>query len=67
MPEFTLNAILSVALPLFLITLTGQYMLGMLVLRNDGFRTSANPIVTVTGLGSLLMAPVRLTCVQHRR
>ncbi|MDR3002848.1 MAG: benzoate/H(+) symporter BenE family transporter, partial [Acidovorax sp.] len=33
------------------------YMPGMLVLRNDGFATSANPIVTVTGLGSLLMAP----------
>lgn len=57
MPEFSLNALLSVALPLFLITLTGQYMPGMLVLRNDGFRSSANPIVTVTGLGSLLMAP----------
>jgi len=57
MPEFTLNAALSVALPLFLITLTGQYMPGMLVLRNDGFKTSANPIVTVTGLGSLVMAP----------
>lgn len=57
MPEFTLNAALSVALPLFLITLTGQYMPGMLVLRNDGFRTSANPILTVTGLGSLVMAP----------
>ena len=56
MPVFSLNALLSVALPLFLITLTGQYMPGMLVLRNDGFRTSANPIVTVTGLGSLLMA-----------
>lgn len=56
-PEFSLNAMLSVALPLFLITLTGQYMPGMLVLRNDGFKTSANPIVTVTGLGSLLMAP----------
>lgn len=56
-PEFTLNAALSVALPLFLITLTGQYMPGMLVLRNDGFRTSANPIVTATGLGSLIMAP----------
>jgi benzoate membrane transport protein len=54
-PEFTPNALLSVALPLFLITLTGQYMPGMLVLRNDGFRT--NPIVTLTGLGSLLMAP----------
>jgi len=57
MPAFSLNALLSVALPLFLITLTGQYMPGMLVLRNDGFKTSANPIVTVTGLGSLLMAP----------
>lgn len=57
MPVFSLNALLSVALPLFLITLTGQYMPGMLVLRNDGFKTSANPIVTITGLGSLVMAP----------
>jgi benzoate membrane transport protein len=57
MPAFSLNGLLSVALPLFLITLTGQYMPGMLVLRNDGFKTSANPIVTITGLGSLLMAP----------
>ncbi|ODT49443.1 MULTISPECIES: benzoate/H(+) symporter BenE family transporter [Alphaproteobacteria] len=57
LPAFSLNATLSIALPLFLITLTGQYMPGMLVLRNDGFKTSADPIVTVTGLGSLLMAP----------
>lgn len=57
MPAFSLNALLSVALPLFLITLTGQYMPGMLVLRNDGFKTSANPILAITGLGSLLMAP----------
>jgi len=57
MPIFSLNASLSVALPLFLITLTGQYVPGMLVLRNDGFKTSADPIVTVTGLGSLIMAP----------
>ena len=32
-------------------------MPGMLVLRSDGFRTSANPILAVTGLGSLIMAP----------
>lgn len=56
-PVFSLNSLLSVALPLFLITLTGQYMPGMLVLRSDGFRTSANPIIAVTGLGSLIMAP----------
>lgn len=57
LPAFSLNALLSVALPLFLITLTGQYMPGMLVLRNDGFRTRADPIVSLTGFGSLLMAP----------
>lgn len=56
-PEFSWHALLSVALPLFLITLTGQYMPGVLVLRNDGFTTSASPIVALTGLGSLLMAP----------
>ncbi|WP_354471192.1 benzoate/H(+) symporter BenE family transporter [Lysinibacillus parviboronicapiens] len=57
MPEFSLHALLGVALPLFVITLTGQYMPGMLVLRNDGFKTSANPVLIVTGLGSLLTAP----------
>ena len=57
MPRFSLNAALGVALPLFIITLTGQYMPGMLVLRHDGFKTSANPILAVTGLGSLIMAP----------
>lgn len=57
MPAFSLNALLSVALPLFLITLTGQYMPGMLVLRNDGYHTNASPIVSLTGLGSLVMAP----------
>ncbi|MFC6283941.1 MULTISPECIES: benzoate/H(+) symporter BenE family transporter [Polaromonas] len=56
-PRFSVAALLGVALPLFVITLTGQYMPGMLVLRNDGFKTSANPILTVTGLGSLVMAP----------
>lgn len=57
MPRFSVAALLGVALPLFVITLTGQYMPGMLVLRNDGFTTSANPILTLTGLGSLAMAP----------
>lgn len=57
MPRFSVHALLGVALPLFVITLTGQYMPGMLVLRNDGYRTSANPILAVTGLGSLVMAP----------
>ena len=57
-PEFSIKATLGVAVPLFLITLSGQYMPGMLVLRNDGFKTSANPILIATGLGSMILAPL---------
>ncbi|WP_418184746.1 benzoate/H(+) symporter BenE family transporter [Aliarcobacter vitoriensis] len=56
-PTFSLNTALSIALPLFLITLTGQYMPGLLILKNDGFKTGAKPILAITGLGSILMAP----------
>lgn len=56
-PSFSLNATLSIALPLFLITLTGQYMPGLLILKNDGFKTGAKPILAVTGIGSIIMAP----------
>ena len=56
-PTFSLNSTLSIALPLFLITLTGQYMPGLLILKNDGFKTEAKPILAVTAFGSILMAP----------
>lgn len=32
-------------------------MPGLLILKNDGFKTSAKPILAITGLGSFLMAP----------
>lgn len=56
MPEFTISSILGVALPLFIVTLSGQYIPGMLIFRGDGFKTSASPILTVTGIGSLITA-----------
>ncbi|OCL90142.1 benzoate/H(+) symporter BenE family transporter [Aliarcobacter thereius] len=56
-PTFSMNATLSVALPLFLITLTGQYMPGLIILKNDGFKTKAKPILAITGVGSIIMAP----------
>ncbi|PJG59717.1 benzoate transporter [Aeromonas cavernicola] len=62
-PVFSIQALLSVAIPIFLITLTGQYMPGILVLRNDSFKTSANTIVAVTGLGSLIMSVFGSTAV----
>ncbi len=48
-PTFSLNSTLSIALPLFLITLTGQYMPGLLILKNDGFKTAAN--INLFGIG----------------
>jgi benzoate membrane transport protein len=56
-PEFTLHALVNLALPLALVTLTGQHMPGMAVLRAAGYATPASPIVTTTGLASLLLAP----------
>ncbi len=56
-PEFSLNATLNLALPLVLVALTGQFMPGMAVLRTAGYQTPASPIVSVSAIGSALLAP----------
>lgn len=56
-PEFSLVAILNIALPLVLVALTGQFVPGMAVLRAAGYQTPASPIITSSALGSLLLAP----------
>ncbi|MCE8018439.1 benzoate/H(+) symporter BenE family transporter [Halomonas sp. MCCC 1A17488] len=55
-PEWTLGATLSLALPLALVSLTGQFLPGMAILRGAGYDTQARPILTVTSLVSLPMA-----------
>lgn len=57
MPQFSIGAIVSVGIPLCIVTLTGQYVPGIAVLRTAGYQTPANPLVTLTGLGSILLAP----------
>jgi benzoate membrane transport protein len=56
-PEWSWHAILSLGLPLALVTLTGQYVPGMAVLRTSGYPVPAKSIVTITGGLSLLLAP----------
>lgn len=56
-PEWSWSATLSLGLPLALVTLTGQYVPGMAVLKTAGYKTSASPIITLTGLASILLAP----------
>ncbi|NDY89629.1 benzoate/H(+) symporter BenE family transporter [Ideonella sp. TBM-1] len=56
-PEWSWHAVLGLGLPLALVTLTGQYVPGMAVLRTAGYAVPAGRIVSVTGLTSLLLAP----------
>ena len=51
-PEWTWNATLSFAIPLVLVSLTGQFLPGMAILRTSGYSTPAKPIVTVASLTS---------------
>ena len=55
-PSFSPGAMLSLALPLLITTLSGQYLPGMAILRANGFTLSANPIVIVGGAVSIAAA-----------
>jgi len=55
-PEWTWNATLSLAIPLVLVSLTGQFLPGMAIMRSAGYNTAAKPIVTVTSLTSFVTA-----------
>ena len=56
-PTFSLAATSSIALPLFVGAMTSQNMPGMAVLRADGYTVPASPLISATGLMSLLIAP----------
>ncbi len=56
-PRFTLASAVGLALPLFLVTMTSQNVPGLTVLLADGYTPDVRPILTVTGLFSLLLAP----------
>ena len=55
-PEWTWSATLSLAIPLVLVSLTGQFLPGMAILRSSGYHTPAKPLIAVTGLASLAVA-----------
>jgi len=56
-PVFTLAGLSNIALPLALIALTGQFLPGMAVLKNDGYDIPARVPVSALGGVSALLAP----------
>ena len=55
-PEWTWGATLSLAVPLVLVSVTGQYLPGMAILRGAGYGTPARPIIVATSVASLAVA-----------
>ncbi|PRD44329.1 benzoate transporter [Phyllobacterium phragmitis] len=56
-PVFRANAIIGLALPLYLVTMASQNLPGFAVLRAAGYEPPTGPCLQVTGLLSLLIAP----------
>ena len=55
-PEWTVNSILNLAVPLILVSLSGQFLPGMAILKLSGYDTPAKPIITTTSIASLAVA-----------
>ena len=56
-PSFSLAAIISIGIPLFIVAMASQNLPGMTVLRANGYDVPASPLLSTTGLTSMLLAP----------
>lgn len=56
-PTFTLPALISIALPLFIVTMASQNIPGIAVLKVNGYQPNPGPLFAATGFFSLLAAP----------
>ena len=56
-PTFSAEAILGLGIPLCIVTMVSQNATGIAVLKIDGYHTPVSPIITATGIASLLSAP----------
>jgi benzoate membrane transport protein len=56
-PSFSLAAAISIGIPLFIVAMASQNLPGMAVLRANGYDVPASPLLSTTGLTSILLAP----------
>lgn len=57
LPVFDPVAAISLAVPLFLVTLVSQNLPGLVVLRASGFEPPPGPLLLSTGLATVILAP----------
>jgi len=56
MPEFTWDAIVRIALPLYVVTMASQNLPGIAVMKANGYALAPAPIFVMTGIASALTA-----------
>jgi benzoate membrane transport protein len=56
-PSFSLNALIGIGIPLYVVTMVSQNIPGIAVLRTAGYRAPISPIISWTGITTLLLAP----------
>lgn len=57
MPTFSWSAIVSLGLPLFIVTMASQNLSGVAAIRSFGYSTPISPVITGTGVTTMLLAP----------
>jgi len=57
MPVFTWSAMVSLALPLFIVTMASQNLPGVAAIKAAGYALPLSKIITMTGLATLVLAP----------
>jgi benzoate membrane transport protein len=56
-PEFSVAALVSLALPLFVVTMASQNLPGVAAIRAAGYPMPISRIISLTGIATLLLAP----------
>ncbi len=57
-PEFSWHAMVGIALPLFIVTMTSQNMAGVATIRASGYTPAVSPLIGWTGAATTALAPL---------
>lgn len=57
-PEFNFSLLVGVGIPLYVVTMVSQNLPGIMMLRSNGYAVQLSPLLRVTGLFGVIMAPL---------
>ncbi|RBP84535.1 benzoate transporter BenE [Marinomonas rhizomae] len=57
-PEWNIGALIGIGIPLYIVTMTSQNIPGVAVMRSSGYQAPVSPLISWTGLTSIMLAPL---------